>query len=155
MVSEMLDEWTDGRIKLFITACCLRLRRRLPRVFLEGKYVALETDGERSDHVVALARQLGSQVVIAIVPRLVSRIIPEAQELPLGRETWMSTRGLLPRSVEADEIVNVITGERVHVGPHAGGGEISVAEALKICPVALLRGYGERQEHQEMPDPRP
>jgi len=153
-VSKLLSRWTDGRIKLYITACCLRLRRRLPQVFLEGEYVPLEIGGERGDHVIALARRLGSQVVIAIAPRLVSGIIPEAHDLPLGQATWRSTRVLLPRAIEADEITNVITGEKFHAGRRTESSDIPVAEALRIFPVALLWGSGERRGGPEGPDSR-
>jgi (1->4)-alpha-D-glucan 1-alpha-D-glucosylmutase len=134
-VAELLKNWPDGRIKLFVTVSGLRLRRRLARVFLDGDYVPLEVEGERANHVVAAARQSGDDWVVAVVPRLVSQIVPAAQFLPLGSEVWQDTRVLLPPELATSAFRNLLTGETVRVSESQG---LAVVEVLRSCPVALL-----------------
>src|SRR5262249_32295451 len=45
-LTEILKVWEDGRIKLFLLASGLRLRRQHPQVFLQGEYLALRASGE-------------------------------------------------------------------------------------------------------------
>ena len=38
-VRQLLRNWTDARIKMFVSACGLRLKKRERRLFMEGSYV--------------------------------------------------------------------------------------------------------------------
>ncbi|MFN7135631.1 MAG: malto-oligosyltrehalose synthase, partial [Myxococcales bacterium] len=38
LCNELMASWTDGRVKLYVTAELLRLRRRLPQLFMQGSY---------------------------------------------------------------------------------------------------------------------
>jgi (1->4)-alpha-D-glucan 1-alpha-D-glucosylmutase len=136
----MLDHWPDGRIKLFITACGLRLRRRLPRVFLEGDYLPLEIQGTCADNVVGLARRWGRDVVLAIVPRFNSRLLRNANARSSGPDGWKETRVVLPVKWAQSQLQNVFTHEIIQ--PPGGGNTnlLRVADVLATCPVALLRG---------------
>src|SRR5690606_8695504 len=71
--TDLLTDWTDGRVKLAVTTALLRFRRAHRDLFIEGSYEPLEPDGAQRDHVVAFARRLGDRVAIAVAPRLVSR----------------------------------------------------------------------------------
>jgi (1->4)-alpha-D-glucan 1-alpha-D-glucosylmutase len=135
-VAKLLDHWQDGRIKQFITACGLRLRRCLPDVFLHGEYLPLEGTGEQVDHLVGVARRLENQVVLAIVPRLPAALA--ATHLPLGQDAWKTTRLMLPSGIPAGPFRNAITHERVETASESGHLSICVADALATCPVALL-----------------
>ena len=44
-LASLLHNWTDGRIKLFLTARALEFRRRHPKLFLEGDYLPLYAGG--------------------------------------------------------------------------------------------------------------
>jgi (1->4)-alpha-D-glucan 1-alpha-D-glucosylmutase len=137
-VAELLEHWEDGRIKLYLTACGLRLRRRLPRVFLDGDYLPLEVEGEHADQVVALARRHEQQWVVAVVPRLISRLIPPGYTLPLGPEVWQNTYVLLPPELGTAGYRNALTGERLRSIGQQGKAGLAVGEVLRSCPVALL-----------------
>jgi (1->4)-alpha-D-glucan 1-alpha-D-glucosylmutase len=56
-------------VKLYVIREALGLRRDLPALFLGGAYQALQARGERSEHLVALARRHGDQALVAAVPR--------------------------------------------------------------------------------------
>ena len=137
-VADLLHTWEDGRIKLYLTACGLRLRRRLPQVLREGEYFALEAAGEQQEHVVAVARRYEDQWVLAIVPRLVGGLLATDQQLPTGAETWQATRVLLPAELSVRAFRNPFTGERNEAVEEGGDRVIRIAEVLRTCPVAVL-----------------
>ena len=162
-LTEMLEHWQDGRIKLLVTASGLRVRRKWPDVFAQGAYLPLDATGEMANHVVAVARHHHGHVIIAIVPRLVAGLgrasaeldgkpdFPSvAQWLPTGASTWRMTRLILPASLwqgvsgkAPDAFRDIITGQSVSLTDspdHADATSILVANALSTCPVALLEG---------------
>jgi (1->4)-alpha-D-glucan 1-alpha-D-glucosylmutase len=132
---EMLAHWTDGRIKMYLTAVGLGLRRALPGLFLQGEYVSLDTSGPRQNHVVAFARRNGGRVLIAIVPRLLAA--STERNPPPGAEFWQGTRLTVPAESRPASLRNVFTAESVAL--EADGG-LMAAEALRTLPVALLFG---------------
>jgi (1->4)-alpha-D-glucan 1-alpha-D-glucosylmutase len=88
---ELLANWRDGRIKLFLTQRLLDFRRANPEIFREGNYVPLTVAGEFADSCVAFAREWKGRSVIVLAPRLTTRIgFP-----PLG-ELWRDTVVKLP-----------------------------------------------------------
>ncbi|HEY2386560.1 MAG TPA: malto-oligosyltrehalose synthase [Candidatus Binatia bacterium] len=133
-VAHLADGWEDGRIKLFVTACGLRLRRELPAVFRDGAYLPLETAGARAEHLVALARHDGEATVIAVVPRLVASLA-DAGGL-LRPEAWGDTRLLLPRALGERPAIDAVAGWSYDLRAATG---IAVADLLRSAPVALLR----------------
>jgi (1->4)-alpha-D-glucan 1-alpha-D-glucosylmutase len=129
---EMLANWRDGRIKLLVTAAGLRLRRRLPRLFLEGEYEPLAAAGQRADNIVAFARRFQDQAAIVIAPRLVASLTAAGHALPLGPEVWGDTVLELPASFSGRTLRDALSGRRIAAGP-----ALPIAQALAICPVAL------------------
>jgi len=141
-VSEMLRNWQDGRIKLYATARALRLRKQHAAVFLDGEYVPLAAEGERKDHVVAFARILGDQNVLVVAPRLVAGLTGEEPRLPLGREIWDRNTIMLPHNLAGHGFRNVLTGEEVEPIRGEGRAQLLLADALRVLPVAILKGKG-------------
>lgn len=137
-VSELLAGWHDGRIKMYITALGLRLRRRAPRLFLAGDYLPLDADGTRALHVVALARRSEGQLALAVVPRLAAGITAPAHQLPIGSGVWAETSLRLPHELSAACYHNLLTGETVRAVNLADACTLPLAEVLRTCPVALL-----------------
>lgn len=137
-VSALLDRWEDGRIKLFVTACGLRLRGRLTHLFGEGEYLPLQSDTTTPADIVAIARASGSEHVIAAVPRLVASITSLQRPLPIGPASWRASRILLDRSLAATAYRNVLTGEEVRTVSHRTDSWLFAGEVFRTCPVALL-----------------
>ncbi len=136
-VSELLDNWEDGRIKMYVTTVGLRLRRRVPNLFLAGEYLPLEADGHRASHVVALARRLTDHRIVAIVPRLVAGLTAPEHGLPVGA-AWAETTLRLPPELSAPRFHNLFTGETVYPAAAADACNLPLADVLCTCPVALL-----------------
>jgi len=134
-VRQMLEQWQDGRIKLFVTALLLRLRRRLAALFLEGDYEPIESRGERAEHVVAFARRHGDATVIAVVPRLVTALTALDRPVPLGEAAWGDTALVLPDDLAARRYQNVVTAEAVVAGRPAG---LPLAKLCAGSPIAVL-----------------
>ena len=59
---ELLDNWSDGRIKLFLTHRLLTFRREKAELFQRGSYEPLSLTGEFADCCVAFARETGGQI---------------------------------------------------------------------------------------------
>lgn len=137
-VGRMLASWPDGRVKTFVTACGLRLRRTHPALFLEGDYVPLTATGANAEHVVAFARQSDRHALVAIVPRLTTRVPAGRGGLPTGVAAWGDTAVHLPAGVAGLAFRDVLTGMRR--APSDGGPTLLLGRILDDCPVALLWG---------------
>jgi (1->4)-alpha-D-glucan 1-alpha-D-glucosylmutase len=135
-----LSNWTDGRIKLFVTAAGLRLRRRESTLLREGAYVPLVVEGTHREHVVACAREAAGTTIIAVVPRLVARLTDSSHGLVIPAESWADTRIQLPDGWRG-RWQDVFTG-RICT-PDPGRDAIPVSRLLWPCPVTLLRAVGE------------
>ena len=138
-IEEMLQHWTDGRIKLYFTAAGLYLRRRDPALLREGAYLPLSAEGDRKDHVVAFARIRNGSALIAVAPRLMVGLLERQSVLPVGGGVWRQTNIVLPGELAHQELHNVFTRESVR--PLASGAEgsvLPVGNALATSPVALL-----------------
>lgn len=77
--ADVLDQWRDGRVKLFVTAKTLAARARNIDAF-RGGYRAIDTGTPN-----AVAFQRGENVLV-VVPRLTTQLVSDAQ-LPLG-DVW-------------------------------------------------------------------
>jgi (1->4)-alpha-D-glucan 1-alpha-D-glucosylmutase len=136
-----LEHWTDGRIKLIITAAGLRLRRELPDVFLGGDYLPVPVEITVPGGAISFARLSPGrdQAALFVAPRLFSRLITPAQPLPLGGECWKTSRLMLPPELRDRQFRDEITG--VEILPTRAGENawIFIGEALQTLPVAMLR----------------
>jgi (1->4)-alpha-D-glucan 1-alpha-D-glucosylmutase len=137
-VGRMLESWPDGRVKAFVTASGLRLRRACPALFLEGSYVPLTVTGVHAEHVVAFARLADQDALVAIVPRLTTRVPRGRDGLPVGVAAWVDTVVQLPAGLAGRAFRDVLTGMRR--APSGGGDALPLGRVLDDCPVALLWG---------------
>ena len=136
-IPEMLRNWEDGRIKLFVTATALRLRRELPDVFAGGDYRPLKTEVTVNGQLVAFARTAGSDAVVVAAPRLCSRL--DCDGPPLGADCWRTSRVMLPPALRDRTFRDVFTGTEIR--PTITGGEawIFAGQLFASLPVAILR----------------
>jgi (1->4)-alpha-D-glucan 1-alpha-D-glucosylmutase len=104
---------------------------------LYGAYTPLDAEGTRSDHIVAFARHDDSGTVVAVVPRLVRPLVADDRPLPIGPETWGSSRILLPPAVRATGYRHVMTGEWCDAAG-SDHSSLPIAMVLRTCPVAWL-----------------
>jgi len=130
----------DGRVKLYVTWRALHARRDHPGLFTTGEYLPADVVGSRHDHVCAFVRRREGGVAVAAAPRLMTRLVPKAGELPLGAAVWEDTRLLLPGVEPGRRLRNVFTGEEVTVDEQEGKATVAAAALFAHFPVALLLG---------------
>jgi (1->4)-alpha-D-glucan 1-alpha-D-glucosylmutase len=102
LTRRLVAEWTDGRIKLYVTWRALTFRRKHPELFRSGAYLPLSASGPLEEHLFAFVREHDDEQIIVAVPRLVSRLLDGASDsetagpLRLRSGVWDTTLLLLP-----------------------------------------------------------
>ncbi len=122
---ELLDQWQDGRIKMFIIQRLLAFRREHEELFTSGTYTGLSAHGSFADNVVAFERSIGNNAIIIIVPRHTATIgFP-----PIGA-LWKDTE--LSPSLTAPQWRNLFTGHQL------SGSTLALSEVFGELPFAVL-----------------
>ena len=116
-----------GNDKLHVIRKGLEVRRKFPALFQGAKYTPLYADGGREENIIAFSLSDGVRSVIAVAPRLFTRLMEEGDAAPLGEKAWGDARIALH-----GKFLNVLTGER-----HEGRA-LRLADLLAGFPVALL-----------------
>lgn len=137
LVSELLDTWHDGRLKLYVMACVLQWRRAEADLFRHGDYLPLHVDVAVDGELVAFARRGDGRAVVTVAPRLTSRLVTVERPWPIGPESWKTSRVRLPPDL-ACPLTNVLTGEVCQPVMHGDGAWLFAGDVLRTCPVALL-----------------
>lgn len=135
---DCLTQWTDGRLKLLITTTLLRFRRKHPTLFLNGDYLPLDAFGEKSDHICAFARRSAEGTVLSIVPRLLTSVVSDPWQPPLGEPVWSQTMIQLPHDQPGQVYRNIMTGVLLHSTTRDGQTWLPVSEIFHHLPVAVL-----------------
>jgi (1->4)-alpha-D-glucan 1-alpha-D-glucosylmutase len=138
LARELVEEWEDGRIKLYLTHRALALRAALPELFRDGEYLPLLSAGERVGHVVAYARRGAGAAVVVAVPRLVATLTRERDFALPGAELWRGTWVEGTAEVLEGRWRNVFTGEVVEAAPRGAGAGLPADSLFARFPVALL-----------------
>ncbi|MFL6568956.1 MAG: malto-oligosyltrehalose synthase, partial [Chthoniobacterales bacterium] len=119
---DLLANWPDGRIKLFLISRLLTFRREHPDLFLKGSYTLLPVTGTHAESCIAFAREHNGERIVVIAPRLSSRV-----GFPAIAERWQDTSIASPNVTGARDL---LTGREIN-------GEIRLSEALVQLPFAV------------------
>ncbi len=143
LVGELLDSWTDGRIKLYLIHRALGYRRRQSGLFATGAYEPLAAVGAKAEHVVAFARRCDDAACVVVSPRLVATLTEAGDEprRPVGAETWADTWLPLPGDQPGQRYCDVLTGRTLTVSPDGapdGSIGLPLSDILAVAPLALL-----------------
>jgi (1->4)-alpha-D-glucan 1-alpha-D-glucosylmutase len=133
-LTSLLNNWTDGRIKLFLTNRALEFRRSHADLFLEGDYVPVYASRRIFQHVCAFMRTYKGQSVLVAVPRFTTALT-RSGEFPLGARAWRKNRLGLPAGT-ARHWNNIFTGEHIETEGRTRG--ILLSRIFSQFPVALL-----------------
>jgi (1->4)-alpha-D-glucan 1-alpha-D-glucosylmutase len=131
----------DGRVKLYVTRQALHARRDNPNLFTLGEYLPADVLGARRDHVCGFVRRREGRCAVVAVPRLMTALVPQAGELPLGPAVWGGTRLVLPGVTPGLGLRNLFTGEELTTGEHEGQSALAAADVFAQFPVALLLAH--------------
>lgn len=138
LISELLENPQDGRIKLFVTHRTLGFRRAHDRLFSDGCYLPVMARGTKREHICGFIRALDNEAVLVVVPRLVVGLTGGKESPPLGSEIWEDSWLSLPREQKGKGYRDLFTGELVRIGERHGSYGLPLAELLNKFPVALL-----------------
>jgi (1->4)-alpha-D-glucan 1-alpha-D-glucosylmutase len=138
LVQDLLRTRTDGRIKLYVIWQTLTLRRAQAAVFRDGAYLPLEVQGRHAAHVCAFARVHATAEVVVVVPRLFTRLLPQAHDLPLGVDIWGDTGVVMSASLRGGRYRQLFTGGVVESSLVDGSSTLPLAAVLAHFPVAVL-----------------
>ena len=126
---ELMRNWADGRIKMFLTQRVLQFRREHVDLFQGGEYLPLKTNGTFAECCISFARRLRDKWIVVIAPRLSSRIgFP-----PVG-ERWKETTIELPEKLSLENAHDLFTCRAIH---HEGQ-KVSLSNAMSILPFAVI-----------------
>jgi (1->4)-alpha-D-glucan 1-alpha-D-glucosylmutase len=139
---DLLKRSHTGEVKLFVTNRALAFRKRFPEIFREGDYLPLQASGPKQDHVLAFARRLGTQATLAVVPRLVVRLVEGKLQPPQGSAAWQDTRLNLSIPGLAGRFRDVFTGQELANSQGADGPFLLLSTVLASFPVAFLERLG-------------
>jgi (1->4)-alpha-D-glucan 1-alpha-D-glucosylmutase len=134
---ELLRNWEDGSIKLYVTYKALNYRQVHRELFLEGGYQPLASEGELREHVCAFMRYREGKGILVIVPRFLTRLVKAGEE-PLGEEVWKDSWMMIPEEISGEQFRNVFTDEMIGMKLQNGRRRIALAEVFKNFPVAML-----------------
>lgn len=138
LLNDLLLHRTDGRIKLWLTREGLRYRRAHAELFQQGEYVPLQVFGPKKEHLFAYARIYEDHAAVVVVPRLLTGVIDDPTELPVGERVWGDTSVMMPSWKDGSPYQNVWSGSHLATVSYDDHQIISAAALLKECPVALL-----------------
>jgi (1->4)-alpha-D-glucan 1-alpha-D-glucosylmutase len=129
----LVQNWTDGRVKLAWTRHLLKLRTELADVFARGDYQSLEVIGPHRDHVIAFARRHGGDAAIIAIG---TSLAPLTQ----GGRAW-------PNADAYDGAI-ITRGYSVE---GISGNEFPLAEAFKTLPAAVRTAKVAGRRRQKNP----
>ncbi len=165
-LQEMLANFYDGRLKLFLINRLLCFRRQLPELFRQGSYLPLVVEGGRQDHVCAFIRQWEDHRLLVASGRWFATLAGEASALEAGEiessrrqsaepgddlaaggagggmpriapEVWGDTR-LVATADMAGSWQNLLTGELLSTTPEKDQIRLTCADLFAKLPMAVL-----------------
>ena len=132
--ADLVADWKNGAIKLSILTKALQLRAEQPTLFTTGNYAPLSATGAHEGNVLAFLRSDNTHAAITIVPVRASALLKGCDRPLVPQDTWGDTHLTLDAARAGRQWRNLFTGETLA----ATDGRLSIAEALKTFPVALL-----------------
>jgi (1->4)-alpha-D-glucan 1-alpha-D-glucosylmutase len=138
LARDLVKEWRDGSIKLYVTLKALHFRRENHLLFQEGSYVPLVGSGDLKEHMCAFARRRGEEVVLVAVPRFLTRLVNHPDEMPFGESVWDDTSVLIPAEIPGKIFRNIFTGQKLQRIENSGEGGLPLREVFSNFPVAML-----------------
>jgi (1->4)-alpha-D-glucan 1-alpha-D-glucosylmutase len=144
-LSDLLLNWRDGRVKLYLTWALLNFRRRNPALFLDATFIPLKIAGKRANNVIAYARQSENEWVIVAAPKWLAHDgAPMIQNRM--RDFWGDTKILLPGN-SPRQYRSILKDSVLHVKHHRGPASFNVSEIMDAFPVACLSSVAPSTEH--------
>lgn len=128
LIEELLKNYSDGRVKMYLIYKTLMVRNKYNYVFLKGEYIPLNVAGKYKENIIAYLLRYEDVSLLVVVPRFLTGLIDD-YTLPL-KSIWKDTAILVP--FVGYEFVDVFTDTKIVVKD-----ELRVDKILCRFPVAL------------------
>jgi (1->4)-alpha-D-glucan 1-alpha-D-glucosylmutase len=126
---DLIGNWTDGRIKMFLTQRVLQFRHQQMELFERGEYLPVTAAGTFAESCVSFARNLGDKWIVVIAPRLSSRV-----GFPPVAQSWLDTTVEIPETLPLKQACALFTCQPVCVRDR----QVELAHALSDLPFAVI-----------------
>jgi (1->4)-alpha-D-glucan 1-alpha-D-glucosylmutase len=140
--AQLLTQWRDGRVKLWLTRQCLALRQRHAAWLATAGYLPILAEGAHAGSICAFARTAEGRLLVTVVPRLWLSLVRDAEGWPLADGVWQDTCLPMPpgprrwRNVLTQEVLDVAAVREQDAAREPC--VLRVAEVLRTFPVAVL-----------------
>lgn len=133
-LSQLKQDYSSGKIKLFCSYKALNLRMDLRKIFEEGDYLPLSCHGRFRDSLLAFCRSIESSFVLVVIPVLVTELFDSNLELKedLLEEEVLSLPQGFPRKWH-----NTLSGSGVE-------GDLKLGDLFADFPVALMSNLDQK-----------
>ncbi len=138
LARDLMLEWKDGSIKLYVTFVSLNYRKENYKLFMEGAYTPLWGDGNLKDHVCAFSRQREGKVVLVIVPRFLAHLNQGTEGNLFENQAWRDSWIVLTEEIPGNNFHNIFTDERIEVIERSGKRVLALDRVFANFPVAML-----------------
>jgi len=143
LITDLCQQWPDGRIKLFILYKTLQFSKQIPNIFNQGEYLPLFSQGIHKNHLINFARIHQNHCTLTVVPRFLTKLVP-ADHLPFGENVWQNTRLILPD--KAPRLwKNILTDEIITAEKSRQTQTLLLSKVFSQFPAALL--YALQESH--------
>lgn len=126
---DLMGNWPDGRIKMFLTQRVLQFRHQHLELFERGEYLPVTAAGTFAESCVSFARHLGDKWIVVIAPRLSSRV-----GFPPVAQSWLDTTVEIHETLTLKRAHILFTCQPVCVRDR----QVKLADALSDLPFAVI-----------------
>lgn len=134
LVRRLAADPADDRLKLYVTARSLGVRRDFPALFQEGAYLALPVEGPRARHVLGFARRTDQASCLTLATRF-HLALGADRATPVG-VGWQGTTVSLPAVLGRGPWLEAYSGRTLSAAPD---GTLDLEEVFAEIPLAMLR----------------
>ncbi len=130
-IENLLINYTNGKIKLYIMNKILNLRKNYSQLFLNGKYTPVRTAGKYKNNIISFLRENSKVKLLVVLPRFTTEITKN-YEFPINN-IWANTSILIPKP--SKKIWSNIFFDQTIKHTH---NKIKIAELLKNFPIGVF-----------------
>ncbi len=138
LIRSICNNWSDGRIKLFLAYHSLRFRNEKIALFQYGTYIPIEVKGVFKKNIFSFGRYYQNNWVIIIIPRFITQIT-QSLVLPVSAINFNKTVLILPNKSPL-HWKNILTNEVIYSEIKNKINKLSVQKIFCNFPVGLLFG---------------
>jgi len=137
-LQELCGDISNGAVKMFVMWRLLHFRRDYFRLFEAGRYLPCTVRGSKSAHVCSFARALDAHTVVAVAPRLISKLMNGEERLPQGLGVWGDTSITWPGLQEGSHFHEIFSDRALIAERYGDDAVLRVGDILTEFPIALL-----------------